>query len=79
MLGFELPSTDRIWQLSYETAERVRQLETGSDDQSSVGLADLFGATLRASVRKVNPTQPKSTGPFFRQMPVDGRSVYRSA
>ncbi len=71
MLGFELPSTDRIWQQSYETAERVRQLETGSGDERSVGLADLFGATLRASVRKINPMQPDSTGPFLRQMPVD--------
>jgi hypothetical protein len=71
MLGFELPSTDRIWQQSYETAERVRQLETGAGDDSSVGLADLFGATLRASVRKAGPTQPESAGPFLRPMPVD--------
>jgi SAM-dependent methyltransferase len=70
LLGFDLPSTDRVWLLSYQIAERLRSLESTDGDVRTRGMADLFGATLRATVVKFGNGQYGAEKPLVRELPL---------
>lgn len=70
LLGFDLPSTDRVWLLSYQIAERLRSLESITSDVRTRGMADLFGATLRATTIKLGDEKFEVETPFVRDLPL---------
>jgi len=52
LLGFDLPNADQIWRMSYRVAERLREIACLTGAERTRAEAELFGATLRATVVK---------------------------
>lgn len=52
LLGFDLPNADQVWRMSYRVAERLRQIARLTGAERTRAEAELFGATLRATVVK---------------------------
>ena len=68
ILGYDLPSKDQTWLLCYHMAERLRALDKLTGEAHQRGLADLFGAAMRATVVKSGGKSSKSPPKLSRNL-----------
>lgn len=67
LLGFDLPNADQIWRMSYRAAERLREIAHLTGAERRRAEAELFGATLRATVVK-NGEHGTASEPMARSL-----------
>jgi hypothetical protein len=76
-MGLALPSRDEIEKLCASSVEALTALPSDPDSPDfHIGLADIFGASLRVAVRKRGARRGASAGRLAREYPLQDEVVY---